>query len=77
MAKIELTIPDAVLPRVIDALCAEGRKEEDDPTPRPQYARLVLIDWVRGVVYKHEALKAAEAARVAADARARSEVTIT
>lgn len=77
MAVITLTIPDAVLPRVIDALCLEGQREEDSPIAKPAFAKSVVVAWVRDVVIKHETRSAMETARLTADGRARSEVTIT
>jgi small neutral amino acid transporter SnatA (MarC family) len=77
MAIIPLNIPDAVLPRVIDALCAHGGREEDSTVPKPQFAKAVLVAWVKDVVYAHEARIATEQARIAADKKARAEVVIT
>jgi hypothetical protein len=74
MATITLTIADAALPRVIDALCATGGRDEDSPAPKGQFAKDVLIDWVRSQVVLHETQQAAETARLAAYARARAEV---
>jgi hypothetical protein len=77
MATITLTIPDAVLPRVVDALCSYGDRAEDAAVAKGAFAKGVLIEWVTGVTFAYETRLAAEAARVAADAKARAEVTIT
>jgi hypothetical protein len=77
MATIVLTIPDAVLPRVVDALCATGGREENSTVAKGVFAKRVLIDWVRDQVILNETRLAQEAARLTADAKARSEITIT
>jgi hypothetical protein len=77
MATISLQIPDAVLPRVIDALCADGEWTSASPLTRAQFARQQIITYVRSVVRQHEARIAREAAAAEADAKAESEVVIT
>jgi hypothetical protein len=77
MAIIQLTIPDAVLPRVIDALCANGQRPDDSPLTRAQFARQQIITYVTRVVRQYEAQQAAEAARATADAVAASQIVIT
>jgi hypothetical protein len=77
MAQISLTIPDDVLPRVIEALCVDGQRPDDSPLTRAQFARQQIITYVRSVVRQHEARVAREAAAAAADAKADSEVVIT
>lgn len=88
MAVIQLTIPDAAMPRVIDALCARGDYDGSraaflDANPggqfptRAQFAKSMLADFVRTVTKHFEAEAAAEAARKTAAAKAESEVTVT
>jgi hypothetical protein len=77
MAVITLTIPDEVLPRVIEALCVDCERPADSPLTRAQFARQQIIQYVRSVVRQHEARIAREAAAAAADAKADSEITIT
>ena len=79
MATITLTFPDAVQPRVVDALCAEGGYDQlPEPKPaRGAFARSRVIRFVRETVRNYEASLAIETAREAAVARADAEVTIT
>jgi hypothetical protein len=77
MAQIVLTIPDAVLPRVIDALCIDGQRPATSPVPKGQFAKQQIIDHVMRVVRQVEAQQAAEAARATADAAAATDVVIT
>jgi hypothetical protein len=77
MATITLTIPDAALPRLVDALCALGGWEADSPIARGAFARGVLIAWARDQVVAHEARLARQAAEQEASTKARVEVVIT
>lgn len=88
MAVITLQIPDAALPRVVDALCArdqyDARKAaflEENPggtfPTRAAFAKGVIADFVRTVTRHYEAEASAASARVAALQKADSEVTIT
>lgn len=88
MAVIQLTIPDAAMPRVIDALCARGDYDGSraaflDASPggqfptRAQFAKSMLADFVRTVVKHHESGLAAERARQTAEQKAENEVAIT
>ena len=77
MAEIRLVIPDAALPRVVDALCAYGGRPDDSTVTAPAFAKRVIAAWVTGIVRAHEAQQAAEMARSSASARVDAEVTIT
>lgn len=79
MATISITIPDAVLPRVIDALCIDGGYERlSNPRPtKPQFARGHIAGYVRRVVIQVESQQAAQLAREVADAKAESEIVIS
>lgn len=88
MATITLTISDAAMPRVVDALCARGDYDgsraaflEANPggqfPTRPQFAKAIVVDFVATIVKHHEAEQAAERARKAAQAKADKEVTVT
>lgn len=83
MAVIPLNVPDAALPRVIDALCWEGGydtlelPEGEAPPPRAQFAKSRVVRFVRETVRNHEANVAQEAARAKAVAKADAEVVIT
>lgn len=80
MATIQIQIPDAVMPRVIDALTAQG---EDGPwtaesgLTRGQWARREVIRYVRRVVIDHESRLARDAAGEVAAAQAEADITIT
>jgi hypothetical protein len=77
MATITLNVPDAVLPRVVEALCVYGQRPDDSPEARGVFAKGVVVAFVRHVTMAHEAQQAAESARAAAEARAAADVTIT
>lgn len=77
MATIVLNIPDAVLPRVVDALCAEGRRPEDSPISKGQFAKNMVIAYVREVVRTQEAMAARIVAEREATAAVARDVTIT
>lgn len=88
MAAIQLTIPGAAMPRVIDALCArgdyDGQKQaflESNPDgqfpTRPQFAKAMIAEYVRTVTKHYEADQAAETARKSAQTKADAEVIIT
>lgn len=68
MATITLTIPDAVAPRVLDAIAARYAFtgfEPDGVTPQTKatFARLQLLRWLKNEVLEHEQAQAAAAAR--------------
>lgn len=62
MAQITLTIPDAHMPRVIDALCTVGDYNADTDGNRGAFAKSVVIQWVRDTVL---AVERTETERVA------------
>lgn len=75
MAQITLTIPDAVLTRVITALAST--QNPNDPTPPAQFAKQRVIQYVKGVVYGYETNLAAQAATVTAGNDVNTNITIT
>lgn len=83
MATISFTIPDAVMPRVIDALCgAYGYRDllpggVPNPLSRPQYAREQVRLFIQAAVRAWEAQQASDAAASAARDKAIAEVTVT
>jgi hypothetical protein len=66
MAQIQIQIPDAVLPRVLDAFAAVYGWKADSGQTKAQFARAQLVALIRYVVATHEANAAAETARRAA-----------
>ena len=76
-AEIIITIPDAVLPRVVDAVALEYDYDENKlrNETKGQFAKRMLIeDWVKRIVRNQEGKKAAEGARKSAESAADSEV---
>ncbi len=78
MAQISVTIPDAALPRVLDAFASSYQYKATVPDPanpsltipnpqtKAQFARSRLISYMQDIVRAHEANAAAETARVQA-----------
>lgn len=68
MATISLTIPDAVIQRVLDALTGTYgyRVTLDDGSPNPQtktqFAKAVVADYVKKIVRQWEAQQAGQTA---------------
>lgn len=74
MAQINLTIPDAHINRVTDALCASGGYQAQIPDPanpgqtipnpvgKPAFAKSVVSNWIRNVVSQVENQTAISAA---------------
>ena len=64
MATIALTIPDAALPRVVDALCARGHYSADEGA-KGAFAKKVLAQWLREEVQRYEQAEADKVALAA------------
>lgn len=87
MATITLNIPDAILPRVLNGFASRygytptlvdgNGADYQNPETKAQFAKRMLVDYMRTVVREAEATAAADAARQAAEQAARSEITIT
>lgn len=77
MAQISLTIPDAQLTRVIDAVAAVHGWTQGSGLTKPQFAKQVLRDILASTVQSYEGEQAGAAARVAAEQKARSEISIS
>lgn len=74
MAVISITIPDAQLTRVVDALCAQGDFDnKGGALTKNQFAKKYIIDHVTAIVLSREQT----AAQVAAAAAAASVVPVT
>lgn len=71
MATIALTIPDAALPRVVDALCARGHYAPEEGA-KGAFAKRVLADWLKDEVRRYEL----EQARLAALANVSSPTAV-
>lgn len=83
MAQITVTIPDAVLPRVLAAFAASYGYQATMPggAPNPQtqaqFAKQKLADYVKAVVTAYEASQAAEGARTSAVNTANTDIAVT
>ena len=60
MAQITINIPDAVQPRVVDAICAQTGW--DGSTTKAVWARTQIIKYVKSLVVAFEASSAGQAA---------------
>ena len=65
MATISFNIPDADMPRIVDAFASEYNYTDDVGMTRSQFARHQIIEHVRRTVLAAEAKEAEEAARAA------------
>jgi len=77
MATVSVTIPDKVLPRVLDAFATAYSYNPKTDGTKTVFAQGKVADYVAEVVKGHEVAVAAETARLAADAKVESEVVIT
>jgi hypothetical protein len=66
MASISLTIPDAELARVVDALCGSGHWTAESGVTKNQFAKVELARIVRERVVAYERRLLVEAAAAAA-----------
>ena len=77
MATIVLTIPDAVVGRVLAAFKSAYNYDAATDGPQGAFVKSKLVGFIREVVAAEEANAAAEAARQAAVIAAQTEVTPT
>lgn len=82
MATISITVPDAILTRVVNGVAGQHNYPatvggSPNPETRTQFARRMLARWVRETVKAYEVTSAAESARVAAAAAADSQLDVT
>lgn len=77
MADITITIPNAVLSRVLDAVSVRfGYNAATDGT-KAAFAKKQLIIWVKDIVRSHEGSAAGAAAQQAASESVDADITIT
>lgn len=76
MANISITIPDAVVPRVLDAFDGSYPGRPQGVT-QAAWAKRQVINYVRDVTVSYERQQAAIAAAAAAEAAANQDVDIT
>ena len=70
---ITITVPDAVAPEVIDALCAVGDYKPSDG-PKPAFAKQVLIRYLKRVTANARERVAGQNAAAAANAAAMTDM---
>lgn len=81
--ELKLNIPDAVAGRVVDGIAgqygwtAKLPDGSDNPEAKHQFAKRILVRWLKESVAAHESQVAAEQARKQAVQAAESEITIT
>lgn len=75
MATMTITIPDAVAPRVLDALADRGGW--DGTGNKAAFAKGVVIDYIMSVTRNREAEKDAATARDAAMAKATRDIALS
>jgi hypothetical protein len=76
MANIQVSVPDAVINRVLDAFATQYGWKATSGLTKAQFARRVVADFVKAVVKGYEARLAADAARVTAEANADTDIVI-
>lgn len=76
MAQIAITIPDAVLPRVLDAFAARGFDPAGGLT-KAQYAKQQVIAHIRNVVRAYETEQAVRAAAAQASTTADADIALS
>lgn len=77
MASITLTIPDAVLPRVLDAMAATRNYNPATDGTKAQFAKAQLVAWLKSVVVDYEGNAAANTAATSARNTATTDIAIT
>lgn len=76
MADITITVPNAVLSRVLDAIAATKGYKPSDGT-KAQFARNHIAAYIKDIVKSYEGSAASANARRLADTAVDSEITIT
>lgn len=74
MADITITVPDTILPEVVDALCAVGDWKTEDGN-RNAFAKQVIIRWMKRVTTNARVKAQSDAAAAAANASATTDLT--
>lgn len=77
MATISITVPDAVVARVLDAIAAQYGYDATRDGTKAQFAKAILARFMKEVVVAYEATAAGEASRKAAEDKAKTEVSVT
>lgn len=77
MASITITIPDAVLNRVLDAIAATRSYNPGTDGTKAQFAKAQLVAWIKGIVVDYEGNNAANTANASARTTAQTDIAIT
>jgi hypothetical protein len=72
MATISITIPDNNLNDVIDAICDAYGWTADSGLTKAKFAKRVVADFVKEIYRSQVGTKAADSARVSAEAQAKA-----
>lgn len=77
MAQVIITIPDAVLPRVLDAVAARYSYNAQNGQTKAQFAKSQVIAMLKDAVLWYEGTQAAQTAQQTAVTQVNAEVTLT
>lgn len=77
MASINITIPDAIAPRVIDAVAVRYNWTPESGRTKAQFAKDVIVRWLKETVKMHEAQIASSAAQETSNQQVDTDITIS
>jgi hypothetical protein len=77
MAQIVVDVPDAVVPRVLDAFAATYAYNPGSGLTKAQFAKQRLAAYVKQVTVAYEATRDAEAARQTSTQTATTDIAVT
>lgn len=77
MASINITIPDAVAPRVLDAMAARYGWTTESGMTKAQFAKDVIVRLLKETVKMHEGQLASSAATATSNQQVDSQILIT
>lgn len=77
MASITITIPDAVVTRVLDAMATRYGWSSDSGLTKAQFAKKVIIDLLKDAVKLHEGNLASQQAMEVSNALVDTDIQLT
>lgn len=77
MASINITIPDAVVPRVLDAVASRYNWTPESGLTKAQFAKDVIVKWLKETVKMHEGNVASVAAQAASNQQVDQDIVIS
>ena len=77
MAILSITIPDAIANRVINAIALDHGWSEENHLTKVQFAKQVVIDFMKSSVKAYERNQATEAAKITAEASVDTDINLT